>query len=975
MKTHLIRTLSLIAFFTCLACAQAQTTIVATHVASAGYHSLFITDDGKLWSMGSNNYGQIGMSGTGNYRSPMQVTALDAESSINVATSSNHSLYFNSNGKLWAMGSNNYGQLGDGTTDNRNTPVQITAHGSSNVVAIATGNDHSLYVTSDGKLWAMGYNNLGQLGDGSSTNRKTPVQIAVEGDVIAVAAGASHSLFLTSDGKLWAMGYNYYGQFGDGTTINRTRPVKVQVPGTVIAVATNFYHSICITDDGKLWAMGYNDYGQLGDGTTDNRYTPVQITAHGSINVVAIATGQRHSLYVTSDGKLWAVGRNDKGQLGDGTTTSSRTIPVQIAVAGQVIAVAAGYSHSLFLTSDGKLWAMGDNSRGQLGDGTTSNHNTPVLVTMAIEPSFLPNGDLQAYTAAASGSVTLSVSATGRPLLAYQWQTIADTGTAWINIASATSSTLSFTNLTYSDNGKQYRVIASNEVGTIYSTPTTLTGVPLTWVSGYGSQTKQAGQTATFKANISADSLPLTYTWRKNGNLISGAIDATYTTPALATADNGSIFSVTATGPDGTASIDAALAVTPTHTLPGFASGGNLPPATNVIGSSTTLSISTTGYPAPAIQWQMSTNNGSSWSDVANATSASLALSGLTEASNGTQYRARLTNSTGTIYSNATMLLVQPAPPELSVSKIILSLAQNTGASASFTASGNVPWTAQVNPSSATWLALSPSNGAASITGTVTVSAASANTTGTPRSASAVVSGSGLVRTVIVTQRATAPAGAAPLTLAVGATLAFTFTDHDAAPGAPPETHAYTVIEGGRLTTTDENGTISIPYEYEATGNTGTLIFLDSVWSLNFANGAFRLYGFDDAGPYETDGAFTHTPPAPATYLLTVANGSGSGSYAAGATVTLTANTAPTGKVFDKWLTSAGGTFANANAATTTFTMPANATTVTATYKDQSTGGGNGNNNNGSGGGGATSLPAFALIAAPFTMRTLRKKV
>jgi alpha-tubulin suppressor-like RCC1 family protein len=285
-----------------------------------------------------------------------------------------HSLFLKSDGSLWVMGDNDSGQLGNGTLNNTtNLPQQIVTNG---VTAIAAGGSHSLFLKSDGSLWAMGWNDHGQLGDGTfSTNypygTNRPEQI-VAGGVTAIAAGYGHSLFLKSDGSLWAMGGNPNGQLGDGTYLTNSpygtnRPEQI-VAGGVTAIAAGTYHSLFIKTDGSLWAMGGNNYGQLGDGTTNNTALPEQIVAGG---VTAIVAGTYHSLFLKSDGSLWVMGNTHSGELGDGRDYypfENIKQPEQIVASG-VTAIAAGQYHSLFLKSDGSLWAMGDNSYGQLGDG------------------------------------------------------------------------------------------------------------------------------------------------------------------------------------------------------------------------------------------------------------------------------------------------------------------------------------------------------------------------------------------------------------------------------------------------------------------------------------------------------------------------------------------------------------------------------------------------------------------------------
>ena len=277
-----------------------------------------------------------------------------------------HTLYLKTDGSLWATGYNSNGQLGDGTTTQRTAGVQVAT----GVSAAAAGGTHSLFLKSDGSVWAVGNNGNGQLADGTTTQRTAPAQVATGAK--AVAAGYQHSLVLKADGTLWAFGYNGFGQLGDTTTTQRSAPV--QVATGVSAMAAGQYHSLFLKTDGTLWATGYNFYGQLGDGTTTQRNTPVQVAT----GVSAVAAGQYHSLFLKTDGTLWAMGNNANGQLGDGTGVAQRNAPVPVA--SGVSAVAAGYKHSLYLKTDATLWTVGYNVNGQLGDGTIVQRNTAAPV-------------------------------------------------------------------------------------------------------------------------------------------------------------------------------------------------------------------------------------------------------------------------------------------------------------------------------------------------------------------------------------------------------------------------------------------------------------------------------------------------------------------------------------------------------------------------------------------------------------------
>jgi uncharacterized repeat protein (TIGR02543 family) len=357
-----------------------------TRIASGGSHSLFTKPDGTLWGMGDNSYGQLGLGqATNGTAIPQQI----ASGVGAVAAGGSHSLFLSRG--VWAMGYNGYGQLGDGTTTNHYVPEKIFSVNPRfiGLTGLSAGGHHGMFASysliqaSPGSLWAMGQNGFGQLGDGTTTDHHTPEAVVSStsgSPVTASASGLNHTLFIRPDGSLWGMGYNADGELGDGTITERNTPVQI-VSGGVVAAAAGQYHSLFIKSDGSLWAMGANNYGQLGDGTTSSRQTPEQIVSSG---VVAVAAGVAHSLFIKSDGSLWAMGYNSNGQLGDGTTTG-RNVPVLI-VASNVVAVVGGYFHTLFIKSDGGLWAMGNNSNGQLGDGTFADRLVPVEIVRPPPP-------------------------------------------------------------------------------------------------------------------------------------------------------------------------------------------------------------------------------------------------------------------------------------------------------------------------------------------------------------------------------------------------------------------------------------------------------------------------------------------------------------------------------------------------------------------------------------------------------------
>jgi alpha-tubulin suppressor-like RCC1 family protein len=326
----------------------------------------------------------------------LQAACSQADTVTNIAAGLYHSLFLKPDGSLWAMGQNDVGQLGDGTQNNTNRPEQIVPSG---VIAVAAGGQHSLFLKSDGSLWAMGYDAFGQLGNGTNTSavNSRPEQI-VSGNVTAIAAGSYHSLFLVSGGSLWTMGRDVEGELGDGNFVNGINTPEQIVPSGVTAIAGGESHSLFLKSDGSLWAMGDNTDGQLGDGTLTSTNRPEQIVSNG---VIAIAAGFNHSLFLKSDGSLWAMGSDGYGQLGIGKYNSGTNRPVQV-VSNGVLAVDAGGNTSLFLESGGSFWSMGQNSYGT--NGTLSNSNRPVQI-VASGVVALARGHTHGLFAKSDGSI------------------------------------------------------------------------------------------------------------------------------------------------------------------------------------------------------------------------------------------------------------------------------------------------------------------------------------------------------------------------------------------------------------------------------------------------------------------------------------------------------------------------------------------------------------------------------------------
>lgn len=370
-----------------------------------------------LWGDGSANGSSNPASkvwyAAGSYTSTLTATTPDTPATatqaitvvapIDVGDDHNCALQADSTVRCW--GWNIYGQLGDGTTINRSIPTAVT--GLTGVVALATGFRHSCALKADSTVSCWGGNSFGQLGDGTTTNRSTPtavpniltpVDIVTGVRVATISAGIFHSCALKSNGVLSCWGNNGYGQLGDGTTISKSIPTTVPSLTEVASVSTGFYHSCALKTDGTVRCWGRNNSGQLGDGTTVDKSTPTPTVVPafiiGLIPMTGVATltaGDTHNCVLKTDGTVRCWGGNNSGQLGDGTTTQ-RTTPVVVLSLAGASAISAGVDYSCALQTDSTVRCWGYNAGGQLGDGTTVNRSSPAAVANILTPANILTG-------------------------------------------------------------------------------------------------------------------------------------------------------------------------------------------------------------------------------------------------------------------------------------------------------------------------------------------------------------------------------------------------------------------------------------------------------------------------------------------------------------------------------------------------------------------------------------------------------
>ncbi|XLQ20013.1 MAG: tail fiber protein [Candidatus Moraniibacteriota bacterium] len=362
------------------------------------YSTCVVMEDKGVQCWGRDDDGQLGTGADiANKLFPQEVVLPgDVES---VVSTKNINYAILENGHAYAWGRNNEGQIGDGTTTTRHTPVRVGTL--ENVETIVTARMQMQETTtacaidSSGNVSCWGYNAYGQVGDGTTTNATSPVQVLTGVNNI-YGGNAAYASFCAAkiDGTVWCWGYNGYGQLGDGTTTNRSNPIQINIANVSDMVIDGSYpgqgYKCAIKTDGTVWCWGYNGYGQLGVGDTTQRNAPTQVSGITTATSIKATGGIRGSTFVTlQDGTVRGWGYNNHGQLGDGTTTnqvspvdSGLTNVSKIIPGGSAYDTTNRYVHSTTcaLHTDGTVSCFGYNAYGQVGNGTITDQTTPLQV-------------------------------------------------------------------------------------------------------------------------------------------------------------------------------------------------------------------------------------------------------------------------------------------------------------------------------------------------------------------------------------------------------------------------------------------------------------------------------------------------------------------------------------------------------------------------------------------------------------------
>ncbi|MFG1489099.1 hypothetical protein ABMA58_07590 [Oceanospirillum sp. HFRX-1_2] len=368
---------------------------------AAGNAHSGVLRDGKLFTWGRNNYGQLGLGftsklsdGNSHPNTPLQVGLAEDVEFVSIVFNQNSSLALGSQGYAWSWGKTEFGQLGLGETSETEIKAPTKISSVNDVVSVDRGYNHSLMLTQSGTVYAFGKNDKGQLGTGTVTttdddqNKSMPTAVAGLSDIIQIAAGANTSYALDSNGTLWGWGSNTKGELGITSTENQSTPVQIPVPSNVAMLAAGQYHALALTRSGELYGWGLNSSSQvygLDDGSEDdNVLNPRKLDWFDDVRFVW-ANGNM-SFLARSDGKVYPWGQNSLGGLGVISADKNVLYP-SAAMPGlsSVTSMGVGALHGIALREDGQVFSWGWSFEGSLGvDGVENawSQSVPLAVTV-----------------------------------------------------------------------------------------------------------------------------------------------------------------------------------------------------------------------------------------------------------------------------------------------------------------------------------------------------------------------------------------------------------------------------------------------------------------------------------------------------------------------------------------------------------------------------------------------------------------
>ena len=364
----------------------------AISVAAGNYHTCALVFNGNVFCWGDNKAGQLGIGTTTASLKPVQVSGVTGV--VAIAAGSLHTCAVRVDGTAWCWGSNSAGQIGDGTLQNRLIPTRVS--GISTAASIAGGAAHSCALLADGTARCWGANGRGQLGDGTTTQRPLPVTVSglsgANANPVALSTGDDDTCAVRSDGTAWCWGDNTFGKLGDGTTTQRSTPVRVSGITTAISISAGSSDTCTLLASGGVMCNGDNNIGQAGDGTTTTpRLTPGAVLNLSGDALIAVGNGFGCAMNVNETIQCW--GNNSEDTLGNGSTTPPfSTTPLTVSGTGGSISargIAGGFFHTCARRANSHEACWGDNASGQLGNDATTNTNVPTSVIQTFIPTVL----------------------------------------------------------------------------------------------------------------------------------------------------------------------------------------------------------------------------------------------------------------------------------------------------------------------------------------------------------------------------------------------------------------------------------------------------------------------------------------------------------------------------------------------------------------------------------------------------------
>lgn len=379
-------------------------------ISAGSWRTFGLGSDGDIYAWGDNRDNTLGGDFDNPTTSPVRLKGIPAGTATDIATGDYTTIALTAEGKAWAWGHNDRGQLGDPTKPyGWGKPVPVQLPSDLTLAQVSAGSSHMLALGRDGKIYTWGDNQYGQLGrtdlptghGEASALSKTPVEVQglPSGTVpISISARGNFNILLDSSGRVFTWGSNAHDQLGNPSVPSGSdrddswsaAPTEVRgfPEGTkIVSVSAGSEHALALDDQGTVWAWGVNTSGELGNGqSSSSSSSPTRVSMPSGMRCVAISAGYGHSTAIGGDEKVWAWGYGGGGEMGNGTTTTTNRVPVQVqGLPSQVQAnsISAGRAHTLALTTSGKVYGWGANGFGQLGGG-----NRDQAVTVAIETPF-----------------------------------------------------------------------------------------------------------------------------------------------------------------------------------------------------------------------------------------------------------------------------------------------------------------------------------------------------------------------------------------------------------------------------------------------------------------------------------------------------------------------------------------------------------------------------------------------------------